>query len=545
MKNKGFALVPLLISLGVVGSLVAGILGYNLKEKLNLGATIPVSNALIDTYLSIGIDNAVTSMTLANGTTRDGVTLSGYNCFTIDANTPTVEYVCGTASGTSITGMTRGISMSNPNATTTAYAHRRFASVQSTDYPQIAILSRILNGTDTVPNLLTYNNKVLITGASASTTIATKYYVDGVAIAGAPDATTGVKGISQKATALQVASSTDIGSTGASLFIPASNATSTYNVATAPLKVVVTDNSGKIDGNFLDMSENYTFAGQNTFTATSTMASTTFNGSILNKFGDSIIKFGGSGEDGALVISSGTTTINLMGASVFTKNYTSISITGTGGLAFSNPASGGTSIVLKSQGDVILTSTAIPFIDLSGLVSGSESNFIINKYNLIGAAGGNNCLGGGGGAGELTSGSNGSDGLAGGARTTASTTALISSKILTTHNGAGGASGGTSGGTGGTGGNGGNGLIFEIGGSLTFSGTIWSKGNNGTNASGNCGGGGGGGGGGSVVMLYNNLISNTGTFVVTGGSGGAGATGGGNGGAGGTGVGLVIKNYEF
>ena len=284
MKNKGFALVPLLISLGVVGSLAVGILGYNLKEKMNLGATIPVSNALIDTYLSIGIDNAVTSMTLANGTTRDGATLSGYNCFTIDANTPTVEYVCGTASGTSITGMTRGISMSNPNATTTPYAHRRFASVQSTDYPQIAILSRILNGTDTIPNVIKYNSEPTFTYGDHDlvTWDKAKDYTDSVAIAGAPDATTVVKGISQKATALQVASSTNIGSTGASLFIPASNATSTYNVATAPLKVVVTDNSGKIDGNFLDMSENYTFTGQNTFNATTTIAASSLINKALN-----------------------------------------------------------------------------------------------------------------------------------------------------------------------------------------------------------------------------------------------------------------------
>lgn len=298
-KNKGFIVVPLLIGLGIIGSVIVGTLGYKFYNSNKLGAVIPVSNALIDTYLSIGINNSVTSMTLANGTTRDGVALSGYNCFTIDANTPTVEYVCGTATGASITGMIRGISMSNPNTTTTPYEHRRFASVQSTDYPQIAIISRILNGTDTVPNLLTYDNKVLITNASASTTIATKYYVDNVIIAGAPDANTTTKGIVQIATALQVASSTVLGSTGANLAIPASNATSTYNSATSPLKVVVTDNSGKIDGNFIDGSDTYTFSGNNTlsgnnlfsglnnFTSTTTVkgfsaSSTVANPMILN-----------------------------------------------------------------------------------------------------------------------------------------------------------------------------------------------------------------------------------------------------------------------
>ncbi|MBI3887537.1 hypothetical protein HY310_00525, partial [Candidatus Microgenomates bacterium] len=80
-----------------------------------------------------------------------------------------------------------------------------------------------------------------------------------------------------------------------------------------------------------------------------------------------IVKFGGTGANGALVITSGTTTINLGGLAVFTKNYTSISITGTGKLAFSNPHTNGTIIILKSQGNVVLTSSDAAMIDASGM----------------------------------------------------------------------------------------------------------------------------------------------------------------------------------
>ena len=74
--------------------------------------------------------------------------------------------------------------------------------------------------------------------------------------------------------------------------------------------------------------------------------------------------FGGDGSDGALAISSGTTTLDCANKKVFIKNYSSISITGTTGkLAFSNPHTSGTIIILRSQGNVTLTSTSVPLIE--------------------------------------------------------------------------------------------------------------------------------------------------------------------------------------
>ena len=109
-------------------------------------------------------------------------------------------------------------------------------------------------------------------------------------------------------------------------------------------------------------------------------------------------KFGGTGADGALSITSGTTTINLGGASLFVKNYSSISITGTGQLTFSNPAAGGTIIILKSQGNVTLTSSATPNIDLTSIGGSAGSG---------GAQGGSTGAGSGGGGGASAAGNGG------------------------------------------------------------------------------------------------------------------------------------------
>lgn len=272
------------------------------------------------------------------------------------------------------------------------------------------------------------------------------------------------------------------------------------------------------------------------------------------------IKFGGTGADGALTISSGTTTIDLGGERVVIKNYSSISITGTGKLAFTNPASAGTVVILKCSGDVTLTSSQAPMIDLRG----------------IGAAGG-------GGASKSDSGyANGSNGTGGtvdfsywadggaqgGQSTTGGTAGTIAARsssypalnqilagkyplVFVGAGGGGGAANFTSGssagtGTGGNGGRGGGALIIECGGywNFTTTGGISVSGNAGTNGSATgsrtSGGGGGGGGAGYFLGLYNYLTANTGTITSAGGAAGSPAqdySGGANIGAGGGGGG--------
>lgn len=272
-------------------------------------------------------------------------------------------------------------------------------------------------------------------------------------------------------------------------------------------------------------------------------------------------RFGGTGADGALSISSGTTTIDCGGARVLVKNYTSISITGTGKLAFTNKHGSGTVVILKSQGNVDITSSTNPCIELTG-IGGSSGSFgnSLGDYAPASAEWRYNYPGGASTYGAVTGYWAGGRGVR--------TVAFPYGKGAGVWCGAGGmgSAEGVSGGTGG------GGLYIECAGALNFTGTIWSKGSVGSNGSssgvpghsswaggggaslgdGGDGGmtynttwqssGGGGGAGGCVVILYNSLTTNSGTITVTGASGGSGAT---TGGQGADGYSFVGQNTEF
>ncbi len=290
-----------------------------------------------------------------------------------------------------------------------------------------------------------------------------------------------------------------------------------------------------------------------------------------------VFKFGGTGADGALSITTGTTTLDLAGAQVFVKNYTTISITGDGKLAFSNPHNNGTLIILKATGNVTLTSSTVPCINTSGMGAavgynptgildtdnhygangaGSEANgaagAIFNAatqqlytfsstdiyrkslFLVCGASGGNGFTGtdagcGGGAGSRYGAGGTGDAKNAGGPMAGGSGRKRYSSTAT----------------TGGAGGRGGGALLIECGGDLNFTGTIYARGVAGGNSPNN-GAGGGGGAGATIVILYNgDLTAGSGTMDNAGGAGG-GNTGGGAGGNGGASKGGVLaKNTEF
>lgn len=143
------------------------------EEEPSLAAALPKQDALIDTYLASGIDDDDTSMTLADGESRDGETLTGRYCFTVDVGTPSLEYICGTASGTAVTSLERGVKVSNPNATSSdlAFSHRRFAPVQVTDFPFNQLVQRQLSGTDAIEGVLSYEAGITPTGSNHLTDV--------------------------------------------------------------------------------------------------------------------------------------------------------------------------------------------------------------------------------------------------------------------------------------------------------------------------------------------------------------------------------------
>jgi hypothetical protein len=282
----------------------------------------------------------------------------------------------------------------------------------------------------------------------------------------------------------------------------------------------------------------------------------------------------GDGSDGALAISSGTTTLDLTGLKVFRKNYTSISITGTGKLAFSNPhASGTTVVVFYNQGALTLTSSTVPCIELGSLGSTAGTGGAAN-------AGGNGNNGTSATMPEIilnniynatldTNGKYGSQGLtnpnaAGGVASnkpvlsyrTTDAVRMARHLILVGAVGAGGGGGGSGRNSEKAGGNGGRGagsLIILSNGALNFTGTINANGSDGSDGAGDevaggisrgGGGGGGGGAGGMVLIGVGSITANSGTINTDGGDGGDGMdgardvttdnSGGGGGGSGGS-----------
>ncbi len=298
-----------------------------------------------------------------------------------------------------------------------------------------------------------------------------------------------------------------------------------------------------------------------------------------------LVRFGGDGSDGALTATSGATSIDVGGVAVYVLDYTSLSLTGTASLVFTNPHANGTIVVIKSQGDVTITSSTVPAIDVSGMgaaggggasggsvgVTGNPGNSN-NIFNPSPGVGGNNdtTTVGPGGITYLTAGTQatsytygaffrapflfcGGGGASGGSEVGSSGLgtgggggASIFNPGTGGHNNIGGGSG-TQTGSSGAGGRGGGAIYVECGGALSISSTINAKGADGGVGSGANArnGGGGGGGGGTIVILYNTLISNTGTYNTQGGGSGAGGGSGvGAGGVGGAGDKLIAPFTE-
>jgi hypothetical protein len=292
-------------------------LGYKLYNG-SLGTAVESSPALFKTNLALPLTSTATSSTLISGTTRDGTVLNGSYCFTIDGNISTAEYVCGTASGTALTNLTRGIGSDGVTSyTALKFAHRYGAEVKITDFPVLQRLSRFINGDSQIPNKITYSPTVIISPTDATNTIANLDYVNNVATSGAPNISETVKGLGELATGQEAASSTLTGGTGARLVLPTSIATSTAGTA---YTVPVTGSNGLIAPGFYQGNNN-TFSGLNTFSATTTMATVTpsnlcLGGTCATSLENIVYQatttaFGSLPSVATTTTSSGSTTVNL------------------------------------------------------------------------------------------------------------------------------------------------------------------------------------------------------------------------------------------
>ena len=500
---------------------------YIIQSPGQLGFTV-VSN--YKTTLSRSISSTATTIYVSSLTTKDSHVLTmadlGSKVFlTIEPGSNKEEIVMCTGIGTlSWTTCTRGMAFYGTSTAAVAANQKTHSAgsaivMSNVHYVYDELVDK--DTADTITAVKTYTVSPIVPYSTASSSAASVGYTNATVTAGAPDANETTKGISELATGAEAAAGTSSGS-AARLVLPASIATTTADVAGN--HVAITDTDGKLKQDLLDLTEDFTFSGTNTF-ATSTMATTTFSGVVLGA------GFGGDGSDGALSVEAGaTTTLSIGSAVTLVKNYTSITIPATAGLAFSLPNTNGSIITLKSQGDCTIGG----FIDMRQIGAASTTSVTIGK---IGYGVTTNAQAG-------TAGVSGSGGTAGAA--SANSTAnffrlSLVGKIIRVTPGASGGGGGndSTGILGGRGGDGGGALIIECAGALNFTGSINASGQNGSVGAANINGGGGGGGGagGTVAIVYNLLTANSGTININGGNGGNGGDGNNSGTAGDSGGG--------
>lgn len=152
------------------------------------------------TSLATAIAVSGTTATLQSATDDDGVALpAGRYFFTLDGTNSSKEHLSCDLSGTALTNI-KTISRQGTETTGANIAHRIGATVTLTNFAHILYLNDLLDGTTdwnaSVP--LKYDGDPTI---SNDADIATKKYIDDVAIAGAADASTTTKGISKMSVA--------------------------------------------------------------------------------------------------------------------------------------------------------------------------------------------------------------------------------------------------------------------------------------------------------------------------------------------------------
>lgn len=502
-------------------------LGYHLMTNL-LGGSFTPTTAYAE-RLSVSVAANAATIYVSSVLDRDGILLplsvtnKGY--FTLEPGTSREEsIVCTSASSTlnALTGCTRGLAASGSDETGSsarAYSHNAGSKVIMTDIAQFFGNFVDITNSQTVGGIkhFTNNPTTSTTTPTSENQIITKKYVDDSVVAGGAIGSEILPGIWEGATVIEmtsgVATSTYNGS-DYNLILQSKYANATSSATTT---IPITKSNGKLSQSFIDLTEDFDFSGK-----------------VSGVISPSLVS---NGSDGALNV-VGTTTVNLAGAKYYIKDYSSISIIGTSSLVFTNPSITGTIVILKSQGDCIITSSANPAIDLRGVGATSSSYAIgINGRNSAGNI------------------ANASSATVSGGTSFGIIPQLANYNINLIPGSSGGAVGAN------VGAPGGGSLLLSCNSSLNISSIINASGNNGTKISGlpsttrtGAGGGAsmnndglsgsfngssqdsgtGGGGGGNIVLLYKTLISNTGTYTVLGGTGGTSDYGsiGGNGGLG-------------
>ena len=296
----------------IIVGMCAGILGFgslfvmHSQPSIVAGSFTPVQGKSM-TLAGAGISSSATTVTLSSATLPDPnatpILMSmfgaiGYGVFEPQSSkienfsfTGITQNANGSAT---LTGVSRGLSFYSPYAasTTLQISHAGGSNVILSNSAafygqQFALLNtnESITGTwtfaSTAPPKYDYNPTF---GALASTTLASKGYVDASMAAGAVPITTNNAGIGILATALQAASSTATGVYNAITYnkiLAASYATDTPNTGTRTSDVLMSDLTGYLTQGWLNLTKLFTFTGGLTSTATTTLAGSNVNSNAI------------------------------------------------------------------------------------------------------------------------------------------------------------------------------------------------------------------------------------------------------------------------
>lgn len=408
--------VKLITTAIVAGLLLVG--GIKTGESLqpqstqsaqSFGATFTPVGGQTYTLSGAGITQTQTTVPLTSFTTPDGraITMAmvgsiGYG--TLEPNTTakiediTFTGVTQNSNGTAIlTGVSRGTDFVSPYAASSTLAKSHaggsyfilsntagFYGQQFLFANNPASSTATLTFSPTAPPFYYPSVGAQATGGVNATTseFASVAYVNQVAFSGVNNATTLIKGIIQLATAAQAALGTALGSTGASLVLPASLATSTPGVQVLNV-IPVTGTNEKLAQSFLDLTANWTFStttayttniGTLTATTSARLPANTTIGGLTPLFTTTIPRYTAT-SFGSF---SGTSSVLSIPAGVFTASSTIY-------VSADTSCSGGSSPICRYYLRDALTNKTLDvcaFTGISGGMSGPLTMTVANQSSL-------------------------------------------------------------------------------------------------------------------------------------------------------------------
>lgn len=256
---------------------------YRLQSSVGLSNTTITLSAFKEPISNIPYTMSYLGSSIGYGTLDPQSTRSEFISFTgITQNSN------GTAQ---LTGVTRGLTRTPAGnlctaSTTLTQAHSGQSIFILSDSPCLFAEYYVLRNNATSSGILVFGSTTpprydavaaQSTGTYISTTseFASIAYVNAIAVGGSSNATESVKGISELATALEQASSTILGTTGAGLVTQARYATDTpqsgcsvgYTAIAGAGCSVVASLSGKLKQAWIDLTQTFTWSGLHTFTA--------------------------------------------------------------------------------------------------------------------------------------------------------------------------------------------------------------------------------------------------------------------------------------